>query len=209
MEQTEFLTRTLILQKYGINLTIFLLAISETNRADTECFPTIKDFHHFSLYLQLQWFKYFGINNFIVANKKINHKEITLLTRVDTLAPTEFLFKISLLGFSDRAKTLLLHKTFFVDWNSNQYLVRLVESSNFNKNNDKIMTWNNRNLIVDHYALLVDNYLYGRYSREIYFTKRKINIDEKTNYLANCTNFQVLIDLLLKPPSKIMFIAEN
>ena len=70
------------------------------------------------------------------------------------------------------------------------------------------MTWNNPNLIVDHYALLVDNYLYGRYSREIYFTKRKINIDEKNNYLANCTNFQVLI-ILLKPPSKIMFIAEN
>ncbi|AHF57501.1 hypothetical protein SPE_0372 [Spiroplasma eriocheiris CCTCC M 207170] len=84
----------------------------------------------------------------------------------------------------------------------------MVESSNFSKNNDKIMTWNNRNLIFGHNTLLIDNYLYGRYRGEIYFTKKKINIDEKTNYLANCTNFQVLIDLL-KPPSKIMFIAEN
>ncbi|WP_368486185.1 MupG family TIM beta-alpha barrel fold protein [Spiroplasma sp. DGKH1] len=208
MEQPEFLTRTLILQKYGINLTIFLSAISETTQAETECFPTIEDFRYLPLYLQLQWFKYFGINNFIVANKKINHQEIALLTKVGALAPTEFLFKISSLGFSDQTKTLLLNKTFFVDWTSNQYLVRLVESSNFSKNNDKIMTWNNRNLIGNHAALLVDNYLYGRYRGEIYFTKRKINIAEKTNYLANCTNFQVLIDLL-KPPSKIMFIAEN
>ena len=115
MEQTKFLTRTVILQKYGINLTIFLSTISETNRSDTECFPTIEDFRHLPLYLQLQWFKYFGINNFIVANKKINHKEIKLLIRVDTLAPTEFLFKISSLGFSDQVKTLLLNKTFFVD----------------------------------------------------------------------------------------------
>ncbi|AHF57500.1 MupG family TIM beta-alpha barrel fold protein [Spiroplasma eriocheiris] len=84
MEQPEFLARTLILQKYGVNLTIFLSAISETDQAETECFPTIEEFRYLPLYLQLQWFKYFGINNFIVANKKINHKEIALLIKVGT-----------------------------------------------------------------------------------------------------------------------------
>ncbi|UNF61721.1 MULTISPECIES: phospho-sugar glycosidase domain-containing protein [Spiroplasma] len=71
-----------------------------------------------------------------------------------------------------------------------------MESRGLHNNNTNIKTWNNQQLVVPRYSLLIDNYLYQRYNGEIYLTKTKLSLNEKTNLITNLKKEGVLIDLL-------------
>lgn len=79
---------------------------------------------------------------------------------------------------------------------ANSQVLRFVESRGLHNNNANLNAWNNHQLVVPSYSLLIDNYLYQRYNGEIYLTKTKLLLNEKTNLIINLKKERVLVDLL-------------
>ncbi|AOX44130.1 hypothetical protein S100390_v1c07940 [Spiroplasma sp. NBRC 100390] len=203
MDISEFIFRTKILQKYDVPIFVFLATLEYPRGPLFQGLPTIEKFRQVPPYVQLQWYRHFGVENCIISDTMINDSDLKFLVEINN--SPELTIRLDYNNLPEQITALLKNKVYHIRNDANSQVLRFVESRGLHNNNANINTWNNHQLVVPRYSLLIDNYLYQRYNGEIYLTKTKLLLNEKTNLIINLKKEGVLIDLL-EPSKALKFI---
>ncbi|WHQ37455.1 MupG family TIM beta-alpha barrel fold protein [Spiroplasma sp. SV19] len=203
MDISEFIVRTKAFQEYGLPIFTFLAALEYPRGPLFQGLPTIEKFRQMAPYLQLQWYRHFGVENCIISDTMISDSDLKFLVEINN--SPELTIRLDYNNLPEQIIALLKNKVYHIRNDANSQVLRFVESRGLNSNNANIKPWNNQHLMVPRYSLLIDNYLYPRYNGEIYLTKRKLLLNGKTNFITNLKKEGILIDLL-EPSKAFKFI---
>ncbi len=184
MDISEFIFQTKILQEYDVPIFVFLATLKYPRGPLFQGLPTIEKFrqvpHHMCNYNDIV---ILGVENCIISDTMINYSDLKFLVEINNSPELTIILEYN--NLPEQITALLKNKVYHI-WNdANSQVLRFVESRGLHNNNANINTWNNHKLVVPRYSLLINNYLYQRYNGEIYLTKTKLLLNEKTNLIIN------------------------
>ncbi|KAF0850273.1 MULTISPECIES: MupG family TIM beta-alpha barrel fold protein [Spiroplasma] len=83
MDISEFIFRTKTLQEYDLLIFTFLALLEHPRGPLFQGLPTIEKFRKISPYVQLQWYRHFGIENCIISDTMISDSDLKFLVEIN------------------------------------------------------------------------------------------------------------------------------